>query len=101
MQTSTPIARRDNRGKTFQIRCALLLSLIIIASIFSTPTLRAQGAATRTETFALDFGGQVRIENSRGSTRVETSEGQAVRVVAEKRTPAGSSLDANDLVLMS
>ena len=101
MHTLAPIARRDNHGRVFQIRCALLLSILIFACIINTSTLRAQGAATRTETFALDFGGQVRIENARGSTRIETGEDQTVRVVAEKRTPVGSSLDANELVLMS
>jgi VWFA-related protein len=101
MHTLAPIARRDNRGKKFQVRCALLLSLLVIACIINTSTLQAQATATRTETFDLNFGGQVRVENARGSTRVETTEDQTVRVVAEKRTAGGSSLDPNEIVLMS
>jgi VWFA-related protein len=101
MHTLAPIARRNNQGRIFQIRCALLLSLLVIAYVINTSTLRAQGAATRTETFSFNPGGQVHVENARGATRVEVWEDQTVRVVAEKRTPSGSSLDANDLVLMS
>ena len=101
MHTSAPIARLNNQATTFRVRCALLLSLLVIAYTINTPTLQAQGAATRTETFSFNPGGQVRVENSRGATRVEVWEDQSVRVVAEKRTPAGSPLDPNDLTLMS
>lgn len=101
MHTLAPIASRTNRGRVFQIRCALLFSLLIIACVINTSTLRAQGAATRTETFPFSADGQVRVENARGATRVEVWEDQTVRVVAEKRSPSGSSLDANELVLMS
>src|ERR1044072_3652115 len=101
MLTLAPITRLDVRRRSLQIRIALFLSLLLIPCIINTSTLRAQGAAVRTETFLLNLGGQWRIENVRGATRVEVWEDQTVRVVAEKRTPANSALDSNDLVLMS
>jgi VWFA-related protein len=101
MHTSSLIVRLNNRGTSSQVRCALLFSLLVIAYAINTSTLQAQGAATRAETFSFNPGGQVRVENSRGATRVEVWEDQTVRVVAEKRTPSGSSLDPNDLALMS
>ncbi|MFP5263276.1 MAG: VWA domain-containing protein [Blastocatellia bacterium] len=100
MHNSAPIAR-GGRGKTSRLRCALSIPLLTIVCLIDTSTLMAQGAATRTETFELNSGGQVRVENARGATHVEAWEDQTVRVVAEKRTPAGASLDANELVLMS
>ncbi|HEX8088727.1 MAG TPA: VWA domain-containing protein [Blastocatellia bacterium] len=101
MHNSAPIARRDGKGRTPRFRCAFSISLLAVVCIITTSTLRAQGAATRTETFEFNSGGQVRVENARGATHVEVWEDQTVRVVAEKRTPAGASLDANELVLMS
>ena len=101
MLTLAPITRLDIRRRSLQIRIALFLSLLLILCVINTSTLRAQGSAVRTETFSVNPGGQVRIENVRGATRVEVWEDQTVRVVAEKRTPAGSALDSNDLVLMS
>jgi VWFA-related protein len=100
MHNSAPIARGD-RGKTSRLRCALSISLLAILCLIDTSKLMAQGAVTRTETFELSSGGQVRVENARGATHVEAWEDQTVRVIAEKRTPAGSPLDANELVLMS
>ncbi|HVG19448.1 MAG TPA: hypothetical protein VNI02_10365, partial [Blastocatellia bacterium] len=66
MHTLAPIARRNGQGRTFKTRCALLMSLLVIAYAIDTSTLKAQGAATRAETFSLNPGGQVRVENARG-----------------------------------
>src|SRR5262249_50059117 len=43
----------------------------------------------------------VKIENFRGSVRVEVWDGRAVRVLAEKKEPKGQPLLASDLMLMS
>jgi VWFA-related protein len=101
MLTSAPVTRTSHRRESFQMRTAFFSSLLLLTFIINTSTLRAQGTAVRAETFALNSGGQVRVENARGATRIEAWEDQTVRVVAEKRTPAGSSLDPNELVLMS
>ena len=94
MKSSAPKLRRD-----LSYRVALPL-LFAIAFLVSTSTLQAQGTSTRVESFALQPGGEVRVENSRGSTRVDACDGQTVRVTAEKKTPAGGALEAGDLVLM-
>ncbi|HJQ25884.1 MAG TPA: VWA domain-containing protein [Blastocatellia bacterium] len=54
----------------------------------------------RIESFDLNGDGQVRIENMRGAVRIDVWEVPTVRVVAEKRTPAGAALEPNDLLLM-
>lgn len=94
MKTSAPTLRRD---QTHRVASALLFA---IAFLISTNTLGAQGSSTRVESFALQPGGEVRVENSRGSTRVDSWEGQTVRVTAEKKTPTASALEAGELVLM-
>jgi VWFA-related protein len=43
----------------------------------------------------------VKVENLRGSVRAEAWEGQAVRVVAEKKEPRGATILPSDLMLMS
>jgi VWFA-related protein len=96
-----PITRRDRSRVSSRFRTPLFFALLAAACLINSSTLQAQGTAVRTETFSLDFGGQVRIENSRGATRVEVWEDQTVRIVAEKRTPSNSSLDPNEIVLMS
>lgn len=77
-------------------------SLLLFALVFVTAaaTLRAQGSAVRVETFSLKLNGEVVVENPRGATRVESWDYQTVRVVAEKKSPAGSSIDPGELVLM-
>lgn len=94
MKTSAPKLRRD-----LYYRVALPLSFAI-AFLVSTSTLQAQGSSTRVESFSLQPGGEVRVENSRGSTRVDAWDGQTVRVTAEKKTPTGGALEAGELVLM-
>lgn len=95
MKTSAPTLRRD---QTHRVASALLL--FTIAFLVSTNTLGAQGSSTRVESFALKPGGEVRVENSRGSTRVDAWEGRTVRVTAEKKAPTESALEAGELVLM-
>jgi len=68
--------------------------------VTAVATLRAQGSAVRVETFSLKLNGEVVVENPRGATRVESWNYQTVRVVAEKKGPAGSSIDPGELVLM-
>ncbi|PYT08484.1 MAG: hypothetical protein DMF60_04695, partial [Acidobacteria bacterium] len=92
MKTLAP----TNRG-THCVRSLFLCScVVVIASI----TMRAQGTSMRVETFTLKPNGEVAVENPRGATRVETWDFKTVRVVAEKKSPAGSSIEPGELVLM-
>jgi VWFA-related protein len=68
-------------------------------SLMQSPTARAQGSSIRVESFTLKPGGQVRIENARGSTSVEVWEGPVVRITAEKTS--GAPIERTDMVLMS
>src|SRR6185503_13481018 len=95
-----PTRRREKLEARIQLRRAALSLLFISAFLINIPALEAQNASARVETFDLNPGGQVRIENLRGSTRIEVWDVDSVRVVAEKKTPAGASLDPADLVLM-
>src|SRR5215212_216300 len=100
MFTLAPTRRREKNNAGVQLRC-VVLSLLFVSAIFANnPALLAQGLSSRSETFDLIPGGQVRIENLRGSTRVEVWDTDTVRVLAEKKTPAGAALDPTDLVLM-
>jgi VWFA-related protein len=95
-----PTRRCERLDSRVQLR-RVALSLLFISTFFiNMPSLEAQGTSVRVETFNLNPGGQVRIENLRGATRIEVWEMDSVRVVAEKRSPAGASLDPSDLMLM-
>lgn len=95
-----PTRQREKLGNRIQLRRAAL-SLFFISTFFiNIPSLEAQGSSVRVETFNLNPGGQVRIENLRGATRIEAWDMDSVRVVAEKKSPAGASLDPSDLMLM-
>ena len=87
---------------TFRCGVRRASSLLLFALLFVTAaaTLCAQGSAVRVETFSLGLNGEVVVENPRGSTRVESWDFQTVRVVAEKKGQAGSSLEPGELVLM-
>ncbi|MFL6216795.1 MAG: VWA domain-containing protein [Blastocatellia bacterium] len=91
MFTPTPTRRRF-------ISVASLICLILIVA--QQPAARAQGSASRIESFDLNPGGLVRIENMRGAVRVDVWEMPTVRVVAEKRAPIGAALEPNELLLM-
>jgi VWFA-related protein len=93
MKTLAP----TNRHGVRRAYSSLLLAFVLVAA---GATLRAQGSAVRVETFSLKVDGEVVVENSRGATRVESWEQQTVRVVAEKKGPAGSALEGGELVLM-
>jgi VWFA-related protein len=93
MNSSAPNQRRG----VCRVR---LLFLFSIALLVTTATLHAQGSAVRVETFSLKPHGEVVIENPRGATRVESWDAQTVRVVAEKKAGAGTSMDVGELVLM-
>src|SRR5262245_10989444 len=75
------------------------LFLCSITLLFSTSTLHGQGTTVRVETFSLKPNGEISVENSRGSTRVEAWDYQSVRVVAEKKA-VGKTLEPGELVLM-
>src|SRR6185436_11693976 len=94
MTTSAPKLRR-----VYSHRAALAL-FFAVTFMISTDALKAQGSSTRVESFALQPGGEVRVENSRGSTRVDAWEGQTVRVTAEKKGTTPVSLEPGELVLM-
>jgi VWFA-related protein len=80
-----------------------ILVLLPFLFVFVTAgvTLHAQGSAVRVETFSLKPDGEVFVENSRGATRVESWDYQTVRITAEKKDAAGSSIEPRELVLMS
>lgn len=92
MKKLAPTTRRSIRR---------VLSLFVFASALTlaSTTPHAQGTAVRAETFTLNPGGEVVIENARGATRVETWDYQTVRVLAEKGT-SGGSIEQGELVLM-
>ena len=93
MKSIAPTHRRGVRRA-----CSILLFALVFVT--AAATLCAQGSAVRVETFSLKLNGEVVVENPRGATRVESWDYQTVRVVAEKKSPAGSSIDPGELVLM-
>ncbi|MEK6405672.1 MAG: VWA domain-containing protein [Acidobacteriota bacterium] len=93
MKTLAPTSRRGMR----RVRSVFLFAFVLVVA---AATLRAQGTAVRVETFPLKPNGEVAVENPRGATRVETWDYQTVRVVAEKKGPAESSMQPGELVLM-
>lgn len=100
MFKSAPTRRCEKLDNRIRLR-RVVLSLLFISILFiNMPSLKAQGSSVRIETFNLNPGGQVRIENLRGSTRIDVWDMDSVRVVAEKKSPAGASLDPSDLMLM-
>ena len=92
MKSSAPTIQLGIR----RVRLFVLLVLLLLATVSSNA---AQSSATRVETFSLKPNGEVVVENSRGSTRVESWDSQTVRIVAEKKS-AGTALVAGELVLM-
>ena len=94
MRTSAPTRRRENSH-----RVALAIGFAV-AFLISTNTLGAQTSSTRVESFSLQPGGEVRVDNARGSTRVDVWEGQTVRVSAEKKGAPSTPLEPGELVLM-
>ncbi|HKP86305.1 MAG TPA: VWA domain-containing protein [Blastocatellia bacterium] len=95
-----PTRRRGRLEARAQVRRVALSLLFISTFLICNRALEAQSSSSRVETFDLNPGGQVRIDNLRGATRIEVWDADSVRVVAEKKTPAGASLDPADLVLM-
>jgi VWFA-related protein len=91
MKTLAPTTERAVRVGSF-----ILFALLIITT---SATARAQGSATRVETFSLKLSGEVVVENSCGATRVEGWDSQTVRVVAEKKSN-GATLAPGELILM-
>ncbi|HEU4388750.1 MAG TPA: VWA domain-containing protein, partial [Blastocatellia bacterium] len=79
--------------------CVSAVSVFVLSLIGAVPNSRAQGSNIRMETFQFKPNGQVRIENKRGSTRVEVWDDWSVQIVAEKKTP-GKMLEAAELALM-
>ncbi|MGA9768688.1 MAG: VWA domain-containing protein [Blastocatellia bacterium] len=100
MFKSAPTLRREKLDSSVRLR-RVAFSLLFISTFFiQLPSLEAQGSSVRVETFNLSPGGQVRVENLRGATRIDVWDMDSVRVVAEKKSPAGASLDQSDLMLM-
>ena len=95
-----PTRRREKLDNRTGLRRVALSLLFISIFFINIQSLTAQGSSVRVETFNLNPGGQVRIENLRGATRIEAWDMDSVRVVAEKKSPAGASLDPSDLMLM-
>ncbi len=93
MKTLAPTQQRGVRRV-----CSILLFALVFVT--AAAPICAQGSAVRVETFSLKFNGEVIVENPRGATRVESWDFQTVRVLAEKKGPAGSSIEPGELVLM-
>src|SRR4051812_38238232 len=90
-----------NLAPTRRRRMTLVVALLSLTiPVINHPYASAQASAIRIESFDLNADGLVRIENMRGAIRIEVWEMPTVRVVAEKRSPAGSPLDPNELLLM-
>src|SRR6185503_14176402 len=100
MHILAPTRRHYRLEARAQVHRVALSLLFISAFLINIPALEAQSSPSRIESFDLNPGGQVRIENLRGATRIEVWDAHTVRVVAEKKTPVGASLDPADLVLM-
>src|SRR5512143_1159692 len=94
MNNSAPMNQRGG----YRLLVHLLFPFVFVTA--SVP-LHAQGSAVRVETFSLKPDGGVFVENSRGATRVESWDYQTVRITAEKKDTAGSSIGPGELVLMS
>jgi VWFA-related protein len=101
MKSSVPTTRLRAAGYPVRVSYITLIFLMAFSQATAGLSARAQGGATRTEVFTFRPGGQVRIENSRGPTRVEVRDHQSVRVIAEKKGRGVTSLDSSELVLMS
>jgi len=84
-------------NSTAPIRSVLMFTFLIA---FTAPAPRAQGTAIRAETFSLRPGGELFVDNARGATRVETWDSQTVRVLVEKTSAGGASIEPGELVLM-
>ncbi len=99
MKALTPNERRAS-SRFSDERTARRISgfLLLVLTPFAAQLADAQGAATRVETFVLPPNGAVRIENTRGATQVRTWDGQAVRIIAEKR--GDYALEPSEMVLM-
>src|SRR5215471_12603787 len=96
-------APKPSRGTDFDStipRSLLALAAASALLLITVPFCFGQ-QSTRVETFELGPNASVKVENLRGSVRAEAWEGQAVRVVAEKKEPKGSPLLRSDLMLMS
>jgi VWFA-related protein len=76
--------------------CAVASALLLITAPFC---LGQQ--STRVETFNIGPNATVKVENYRGAVRAEVWEGQAVRIIAEKKEPKGQPILASDLMLMA
>ncbi len=85
---------RDARRRRLQASLVALLSLL-----FFHPAESIAQSSIRVESFTLKPGGQVRVENARGSIGIEVWEGQKVRITAEKTN--GTPIERSDLVLMA
>ena len=76
---------------------------IVLLALCCVPVARvhAQGSSLRSETFTLRPGAEVRVENPRGATRVETWDSTNVRVLAEKKSGKEDvPIEPSELVMM-
>src|SRR5262249_8660729 len=100
MNCSAPMPPRGAYARWMLPRSLFTLSILSALVVITTPFCLGQ-QSTRVETFELGPNASVKIENFRGSVRVEVWGERAVRVVAEKKEPRGQPLLASDLMLMS
>ncbi|HWX42426.1 MAG TPA: VWA domain-containing protein [Blastocatellia bacterium] len=100
MKASVPERRSNVLARVVFVNPSRL-SLVAFLVLFLSHSAGAQQApGPRVETFVLGPNGSVRLENQRGSSRVEVWDKQSVRVVVEKKQPSSTPLMPSDLVLM-
>jgi VWFA-related protein len=111
MNASAPNLRRGFAAKASVIVLIAMLSSIALPSSIAqtrktrpgvrpaaTPEASPEAGSVRSESFTLRPGSEVRVDNSRGSTRVECWNSATARVVAEKK--GGAPIDASEIVMM-
>ncbi|MGH9761579.1 MAG: hypothetical protein ACREAC_12180, partial [Blastocatellia bacterium] len=86
MNTQAPAPRL----KKFLKVCSVFAAIAAILASLEFASASAQERSVRIEKFDLSQNGKVKVENFRGSVRVEVWSDRGVKVVAEKKKPASS-----------
>lgn len=98
MRSSAPVSKPNAERRNYWFIISFTIAFLALAPVLTRFVAEAGSSSMRVEKFSVRPDAQVRIDNPRGSTRVEVWNEQAVRVVAEKTT---GTINASELVLMS
>ncbi|HKY03686.1 MAG TPA: hypothetical protein VJQ56_02285, partial [Blastocatellia bacterium] len=85
-------------GRQYWFILSLIIGFVVVSPVITRFSAEAASSSMRVEKFSVKPDAQVRIDNPRGSVRVEVWNELAVRVVAEK---TAGPINARELVLMS